>query len=623
MAEHSRRSAQIALLSRSRAGSLPDEELANALAELDIANASDAPARAHLESSRQVAVPPARLTRLRKQHAPARANAALALNADRVLQVAKLEQACEPSRIPLSDASNQLRPNITPALKSAGVKRFAQKSSETSKRPRSTDYPVQQKKVPASSDAGRPSKVTKDQQDAHTSSVEGDVRASPGKDRQQLAHAPQLQSMAAFQTANDQLNAESKGGKAGTAATCNGQSTNVAKPFQCPIGSNAQGVQGTVNKAVQNFSRGANRRQQQQQQQQEQHQQQNEGEDEFSEDVLAKLCPNGGEIPESVNKLDKHLVERICSEICDRPQNIQWSDIAGLEHVKNAVQEIAVWPMLKPHLFTGARAVPRGMLLFGPPGTGKTLIGRAVASQCCATFFSISSSSLTSKWIGEAEKLVRALFTIAIAVQPSVVFVDEIDSILSARKAEGEHESSRRLKTELMVQMEGISGDDAHQVLLIGATNRPQEMDDAARRRMPKQLHVPLPCLEARREIVNHMLKRTRTSLSEEQMHTLCEKTNGYSASDMKHLVQEAARAPLREVLASAGDPTRTELNEESIRPVSLSDFKKASKQVRPTVTEEEVTFHREWDRMHGARALQAREGEEEEEENDEDDWGV
>jgi SpoVK/Ycf46/Vps4 family AAA+-type ATPase len=101
------------------------------------------------------------------------------------------------------------------------------------------------------------------------------------------------------------------------------------------------------------------------------------------------------------------------SEILEAPASIGWKDIAGLKHAKAAVQELAVWPLMKPELFRGARSVPRGLLLFGPPGTGKTLIGRAVASQCGATFFSISASSLTSKWIGEGEKMVRALFAVA------------------------------------------------------------------------------------------------------------------------------------------------------------------------------------------------------------------
>ena len=122
------------------------------------------------------------------------------------------------------------------------------------------------------------------------------------------------------------------------------------------------------------------------------------------------------------------------------------------------------------------------MLLFGPPGTGKTLIGKCIASQSGSTFFSISASSLTSKWIGEGEKMVRALFAVARVHQPSVVFIDEIDSLLSQR-SESEHEASRRIKTEFLVQLDGATTEGDERILVVGATNRPQELDEAARRR--------------------------------------------------------------------------------------------------------------------------------------------
>jgi SpoVK/Ycf46/Vps4 family AAA+-type ATPase len=194
-------------------------------------------------------------------------------------------------------------------------------------------------------------------------------------------------------------------------------------------------------------------------------------------------------------------VEIVCNEVLEDAPTVAWSDIAGQDAAKAAVQELAVWPMQNPALFVGARAPPRGLLLFGPPGTGKTLLGRAVASNVDASFFSISASSLTSKWVGEGEKLVRALFAVAAALAPSVVFIDEVDSLLTARGGDGEHEASRRLKTELLVQMEGCGGggNEKGRILVIGATNRPEELDEAARRRLPKQLYVPLPCGAARR----------------------------------------------------------------------------------------------------------------------------
>ncbi|RXH69617.1 hypothetical protein DVH24_037401 [Malus domestica] len=207
---------------------------------------------------------------------------------------------------------------------------------------------------------------------------------------------------------------------------------------------------------------------------------------------LELLCGPDGELPEKLRNLEPRLLEHVSNEIMDKDPTVRWNDIAGLEHAKKCVTKMVIWPLLRPDIFKGCRSPGKGLLLFGPPGTGKTMIGKAIAGEAKATFFYISASSLTSKWIGEGEKLVRALFGVASCRQPAVIFVDEIDSLLSQRKSEGEHESSRRLKTQFLIEMEGFDS-GSEQILLIGATNRPQELDEAARRRLTKRLYIPLP----------------------------------------------------------------------------------------------------------------------------------
>ncbi|KFM26207.1 Fidgetin-like protein 1 [Auxenochlorella protothecoides] len=238
----------------------------------------------------------------------------------------------------------------------------------------------------------------------------------------------------------------------------------------------------------------------------------------LSQRTMTLLRLNPGEaLPDELAKLDLQLVEAICHDVVDSGGGVSWDDIAGQEAAKKLIQEVIVWPMLNPAIFQGVRAPPRGVLLFGPPGTGKTLLGRAV----------------------------RTLFAVAGWLAPAVIFIDEVDSILSARKAEGEHEASRRLKTELLIQMEGCDPSAAaRRVLLIGATNRPEELDEAARRRMPKQLYIPLPCAEARRAMVQRALRGVRSRLDPSELDRLVARTAGYSGSDMRGLVAARSQRP-------------------------------------------------------------------------------
>ena len=153
--------------------------------------------------------------------------------------------------------------------------------------------------------------------------------------------------------------------------------------------------------------------------------------EEKKDDKDAPLNPH--EDDERYKNLDPRMVETIENEIMEKDCQLTWDDIAGLEFAKKTINEIIIRPMLRPDIFKGIRAPPRGIMFFGPPGTGKTLLGKAIACQSKSTFMSISASTLTSKWVGEGEKMVRTMFAIAAIHQPSVVFIDEIDSLLCAR----------------------------------------------------------------------------------------------------------------------------------------------------------------------------------------------
>ncbi|KAF1883702.1 hypothetical protein Lal_00012619 [Lupinus albus] len=317
---------------------------------------------------------------------------------------------------------------------------------------------------------------------------------------------------------------------------------------------------------------------------------------------LEMLYGPDGELPEKLRNLEPRLIEHISNEIMDRDPNVRWDDIAGLDHAKKCVTEMVIWPLLRPDIFKGCRSPGKGLLLFGPPGTGKTMIGKAIAGEAKATFFYISASSLTSKWIGEGEKLVRALFGVASCRQPAVIFVDEIDSLLSQRKSEGEHESSRRLKTQFLIEMEGFdSGNE--QILLIGATNRPQELDEAARRRLTKRLYIPLPSTEARAWIARNLLEKDGLfKLSNEEIDIICNLTKGYSGSDMKNLVKDASMGPLREALRQGIEITK--LKKEDMRPVTLKDFENALQEVRPSVSPHELGTYDDWNKQFGSLSL-------------------
>ncbi|GMP90737.1 hypothetical protein CsSME_00041727 [Camellia sinensis var. sinensis] len=236
----------------------------------------------------------------------------------------------------------------------------------------------------------------------------------------------------------------------------------------------------------------------------------------------------GGGDGEEQSKLRAGLNSAIIRE---KP-NVKWNDVAGLESAKQALQEAVILPVKFPQFFVGKRRPWRAFLLYGPPGTGKSYLAKAVATEAYSTFFSISSSDLVSKWMGESEKLVSNLFQMARESAPSIIFIDEIDSLCGQRGEGNESEASRRIKTELLVQMQGVGHND-DKVLVLAATNTPYALDQAIRRRFDKRIYIPLPDLKARQHMFKVHLGDTPHDLNESDFENLARRTEGFSGSDI------------------------------------------------------------------------------------------
>ncbi|KAF8732734.1 hypothetical protein HU200_015069 [Digitaria exilis] len=293
---------------------------------------------------------------------------------------------------------------------------------------------------------------------------------------------------------------------------------------------------------------------------------------------------------------DEKLVEMINTTIVDRSPAVKWDDVAGLDKAKQALMEMVILPTKRRDLFTGLRRPARGLLLFGPPGNGKTMLAKAVASESEATFFNVSASSLTSKWVGEAEKLVRTLFMVAIERQPSVIFMDEIDSVMSTRLA-NENDSSRRLKSEFLIQFDGVSSNPDDLVIVIGATNKPQELDDAVLRRLVKRIYVPLPDPNVRRLLLKNQLKGQAFKLSNYDFERLAVETEGYSGSDLRALCEEAAMMPIREL----GPQNILTIKANQLRPLKYEDFRNAMTVIRPSLQKSKWDELEKWNEEFGS----------------------
>jgi len=276
-------------------------------------------------------------------------------------------------------------------------------------------------------------------------------------------------------------------------------------------------------------------------------------------------------------ELDDHEAMLIGEVVQPDEIDVGFSDVGGLDPIINDLKESVIFPLCYPSSFKSSAGLfgsPKGVLLYGPPGCGKTMLAKTLAKESGAMFINIKPSDLSSKWFGESSKLVAALFSLSQKLQPSIIFIDEIDSFMRER-SRTDHEVSGMMKAEFMTLWDGLATGSSR-IVVLGATNRPNDIDPAILRRMPKRIPVGLPNLQQRINILKLLLKdiKMEEGLSVE---CLASQTANYSGSDLKEFCRSAVMAPIKEYVRSkGGDKMAMVLASESeveLRPVRMSDF--------------------------------------------------
>lgn len=260
---------------------------------------------------------------------------------------------------------------------------------------------------------------------------------------------------------------------------------------------------------------------------------------------------------------------------------VSFEDIGGLDHIIDELKESVIYPLTMPHLYSSTSSLltaPSGVLLYGPPGCGKTMLAKALASESGACFINLHISTLTEKWYGDSNKLVNAVFSLARKLQPSIVFIDEIDAVLGTRRS-GEHEASGMVKAEFMTHWDGLTSANSmgepQRVVVLGATNRIQDIDEAILRRMPKKFPVTLPPAPQRLRILSLILKDTKVDRDNFDLHYLVKNMAGMSGSDIKEACRDAAMAPVRELIRQkkADGTQMTAVDPHEVRGLRTEDF--------------------------------------------------
>ncbi|XP_030754496.1 katanin p60 ATPase-containing subunit A-like 2 [Sitophilus oryzae] len=289
------------------------------------------------------------------------------------------------------------------------------------------------------------------------------------------------------------------------------------------------------------------------------------------------------------------LVNQIRSQIITDDTRVNWEDCLGLEGAVETLKEASIYPFHYPELFKDI--IPwKGVLLHGPPGTGKTLLAKALASESNATFFNVTNSVFISKWRGESEKLIKYLFDLAKHHAPSVIFFDEIDSVISSVN-DTQHEAAKRFKSELLVNLDGIISNEEH-VLILASTNSPWDLDNALLRRFDKRILINLPNKETRIQILNQYLKNSNVVISDQEYIEFGNLTENYSGSDIKILSKEITMSVVRENIKTAQVNRLKVINN---RKIVFSDVKMALQKTRPSVNSIVCRKYFQWQNEHGS----------------------
>ena len=311
---------------------------------------------------------------------------------------------------------------------------------------------------------------------------------------------------------------------------------------------------------------------------------------------------------------DKHERALVSQVVSPQDIGVTYDMIGGLTDVKELLRQSITYPLKFPHLYSEgiAREAVKGVLLFGPPGTGKTMLAKAVATEGGASFLSVDASSVENKWLGESEKNAKAVFTLARRLAPCVIFIDEVDSLLSSREGSSDdsaHGTLTSVKTTMMSEWDGLnSGTNglgeagSDRVVVIGSTNRPFDLDEAVLRRFPRRILVDLPDMETRKEILEVTLAENRVDPAVNLTH-IAERLEGYTGSDIKEVCREAVVQISHEQARlldqgglSSSDKDVTQGMLQRLRPVTMEDFEKALSKLKRSVSEKGRELARVWE---------------------------